>query len=677
MPAATDTSELLISLPDVALLAHVQRPVVSMWRRRWAPSGAPFPRPILVDGGRELFDAAAVAEWLESTGRGNNRDVGADLAAFAALRDAPLREPAVLAGLTALLCLITITGRLPEDGDELLDLADENDPDDEFLYAELAALSDRLVPLARYATLLASAAYSPSGAFEKLMAERFRLSIDGHTQTNITQPVRNLIVQVAMALGTQAELGDVVFVDPTAGGSDLIIELARSVGDNLGSVVVATPDSDAPAARLLRRRLRVHDIFRERLRHDGQGGYVFPPRSVIVAQLPPADQPTMSEVDLLRAVDEIALSCTQGQRVVVLGPARALTDRSPLDGEITRVRRDLLKTGLVRAIVRLPPGLATAHGRQRLALWCLGPGSDADPGGLTYGVRTLVADLANEPLDRPTVDALVADIVAGMDGRWGIAAHTLQLCQPVATSMLQLSDDDLVAPVVAPAPAEPTAEIVDRLQALSDALRSPAPLVLPPQAVPRRASNQPKGTTVATALHDRSLTVLPGLRLDDQDLTSGTSGVRVIGPEDIVNPGPSSRMIDALVLAARYPTSRITEPGDVAFCTAPRPAAWVDRHGGSVVAFPAKVLRCKDSRLVPAVVAADINAQADSARAWRAWPLRYVPDDQTAVLARATDDLARHRTILLDRIDTLDQLTATLINGTTGGSLDLNQVEGH
>jgi hypothetical protein len=135
-------------------------------------------------------------------------------------------------------------------------------------------------------------------------------------------------------------------------------------------------------------------------------------------------------------------------------------------------------------------------------------------------------------------------------------------------------------------------------------------------------------------------------------------------------------MIDALVLAARYPTSRITEPGDVVFCTAPRPAAWVDRHGGSVVAFPAKVLRCKDSRLVPAVVAADINAQADSARAWRAWPLRYVPDDQTAALARATDDLARHRTILLDRIDTIDQLTVALINGTTGGSLDLNQVEG-
>ena len=62
-----------------------------------------------------------------------------------------------------------------------------------------------------------------------------------------------------------------------------------------------------------------------------------------------------------------------------------------------------------------------------------------------------------------------------------------------------------------------------------------------------------------------------------------------------------------------------------------------------MVAFPAKVLRCRDNRLVPAVVAADINAQPESAKAWRAWPLRYVPDDQASALARATDELAKHR----------------------------------
>ena len=164
------------------------------------------------------------------------------------------------------------------------------------------------------------------------------------------------------------------------------------------------------------------------------------------------------------------------------------------------------------------------------------------------------------------------------------------------------------------------------------------PQAVLPGVVARRATNRSEGTTVAAAVHDHKLQMLPGLRLDEQDLTSAATGVRVVGPRDLVDgPGPARR-IDPLVLAARYPTSRLTERGDVVFCTTPRPAAWVDREGGSVVAFPAKVLRCRDNRLVPAVVAADINAQPESAKAWRAWPLRYVPEDQASALARATDE---------------------------------------
>jgi hypothetical protein len=676
MTAATDTSALLISLPDIALLARVKRPVVSMWRRRLAPTGQPFPSPAMVDSGRELFDAVAVADWLESTGRGNNPEARADLAAFAALGIAPLHDPTVLAGVTGLLCLIAIAASLPDDSDELLDLADQNDPDDEYLYAELAALDDRLVPLARYSSLLASAAYSPASAFEKLMAERFRLSIDGHVQTDLIQSARDLVVAVALALSTQAELGEVVFVDPTPGGSDVIIELARRAEDQLGAVTVATPDDDTPAGRLLRRRLRVHNIIRERLRDDGQGGIVFPPQSVIVAQFPSADRPSMSDADVLRALDEVALGWTEGQRVVALGPASAFTDRRRPEDEVTRLRRDLLKSDLVRAIVRLPAGLATTHGRQRLAMWCLGPDRYADRSDRTRGALTLVADLANEHLDPPTIDALVADIVAGMDGRWGIAAHALQLVRPVATSALQLSDDDFVAPRTPRSPGEPTAEVVDRLESLTVALRFPVPQAVLPGVVARRATNRSEGTTVAAAVHDRELQMLPGLRLDEQDMTSAATGVRVVGPLDLVDsPGPVGR-IDPLVLAARYPTSRLTERGDVVFCTTTRPAAWVDREGGSVVAFPAKVLRCRDNRLVPAVVAVDINAQPESAKAWRAWALRYVPDDQASALMRATDELAKHRADLLDRIETLDQLAVTIINGTAGGSLDLNEVEG-
>jgi hypothetical protein len=522
--------------------------------------------------------------------------------------------------VTGLLCLIAIHGQLPEGADELFDLADEHDPDDEYLYAEIQALGDRLEPLARYASLLASAAYSPEAAFEKLMAERFRLPLEGHARTDLVSSARELVVSIALALGTQAELGDAVFVDPN-GGSDLIIDLARRAADS-GDVSVATPDSDTFAGRLARRRLRVHGILRE-LEGDSQAGFRFPERAVIVAQFPPPDQPDMPDIDVLRAIDEIALSCIAGQRVVIIGPASALTDRAlpaglgpgrppaelDLASEITLVRRDIIRTDLVRAIVRLPAGLMTSQSRERLALWCLGPRPEpvVDQGSRTRGSRILVADLANVTLDAATIDALVADVVAGMYGRWGTAAHALQLTETVASSVLQLTGDDLVSPLVHSRRRELVTETVETLDTASAVLRAPAHEFQPPVFTPRQAATHAAVTTVDAALERRLITVRSGLRLDEADVSSPT-GIRVVGPPELSDGfHGSKRRIESLELAANYPSSRLIEPGDVVFCTAPRPLAWVDRDGASVAAFPARVLRCTDPRLVPTVVAEDMS----------------------------------------------------------------------
>jgi hypothetical protein len=289
----------------------------------------------------------------------------------------------------------------------------------------------------------------------------------------------------------------------------------------------------------------------------------------------------------------------------------------------------------------------------------------------------LVADLANRRLDAATIDALVADLVAGMYGHWGTAAHTLQLTRVVPSSTLQLSDRDLATPAIGPHSREPgAAEVVSRLDSLADALRSAVPpLELPPYA-PRRASVRSSRTTVAAALEARALEVLPGLRVDEADVTAEPTGVRLVGPADVVGGRPGERRIVPLVLAAGYPQSRLTEPGDVVFCTAPHPAAWVDPEGGSVAVFPAKVLRCRDDRFVPVVVAADINAQSEAAKAWRAWALRQVPADQSAVLSSATDAIARHRADLRDHLANLEQFSDALITAAADGSLDLNDVEG-
>ncbi|MDJ0355463.1 hypothetical protein [Paenarthrobacter sp. PH39-S1] len=59
MPVAAAPLEM--SLSDVAALARVQRPVVSMWRTRSAASAHPFPLPARTVRGRDVFDAAEVA----------------------------------------------------------------------------------------------------------------------------------------------------------------------------------------------------------------------------------------------------------------------------------------------------------------------------------------------------------------------------------------------------------------------------------------------------------------------------------------------------------------------------------------------------------------------------------------------------------------------------------------
>lgn len=65
--------ELVVSMPDIAEIAHVERPVVSTWRRRYAGADRPFPEPVAEGADGSLrFRALDVADWIDATGRGNN-----------------------------------------------------------------------------------------------------------------------------------------------------------------------------------------------------------------------------------------------------------------------------------------------------------------------------------------------------------------------------------------------------------------------------------------------------------------------------------------------------------------------------------------------------------------------------------------------------------------------------
>src|SRR3954453_4157280 len=129
---STSTPARLLTLPDIAALAGVQRPVVSMWRTRTSVRGVTFPFPVAVEviKGVEHFAMDDVVAYLAATGRGRNPESALDAPTLTAPVDA------VHASAETLLTLALVTGEDLADAD-LIALASEVDPDDAFLLREV------------------------------------------------------------------------------------------------------------------------------------------------------------------------------------------------------------------------------------------------------------------------------------------------------------------------------------------------------------------------------------------------------------------------------------------------------------------------------------------------------------------------------------------------------------
>jgi hypothetical protein len=674
---ATDPS-LLISLADVARLARVQRPVVSMWRSRSAATGTPFPPLVERVGAQERFDADQVVSWLELTGRGNNPDVRAEVAAFASLAGVSSQgERALFDGLTALLTLKTIVGiQLGGLGAEaLLDLADDADPDDSLLLREVTALGEDLSALAVHVDDLSGADFNPAGAFERLMGDRFRRHLRGQAVVALREDARSLVARVARALAVEAGIRPALFVDPTCGGSDLLVT-AVGLYDDESAPSVMTSDEDSPAGRLARRRLRVHDIPREDVHIDGDGAFELSTPAVLLAQLPAPGSPSMTTVAMLTAIDNIAVQMADDQRAVVIAPAAVLSDRL-LDPVCGRLRDSVLRLGRVRAVVRLPKGLVTARPRQQLTMWVLGPSYGHVPADERW---MMLADLANVPLTADVVDDLVTDLVVSMGDQTMVRAHAFRFTRIITTRILLASRGNLleVAPRVERARAGTAAEVALRIGWLKVQLQQDhgvEPLEFDVQTNPDIDNfSQTQHVTIAAALGARSLRVIAGNRVDPADLHA-TNGAPVIGPAELIGDSPlGERQVDRLRFGAAYDAGRYTEPGDVVFCTSPRVGAIVDRHGGSVVVSPARVLRVdrhKPHGLLPHVIAADINRVVPQAKQWRLWRLRCAPAEQLAPLRETLKAIDAERMAALDRVSLLDELAVLVTAGVTDTTLTI------
>ena len=699
---STSESALLMTMSDIAALARVQRPVVSVWRTRSAQTDTPFPAPVSRRRGQELFDAHQVGQWLTDTRRGNNPEASTDAAAHATPAESAGSAPSSVRAVTALLALRNQLGApLGTLGDaDLLDAADEHDPDDALFYREIDELGPARAALVTYVDALVEAAYGEAPAFEGLLADRFRLDLRDLSETALSSPALELLALTASALA--ATTPDARFVDAAGSAGDILLALAQTDADH-SDLTVLTPNDDGDAARLLRRRLHVHGISRVGLEVAESGAFTVSGSAVHIAQLPPPGRAAMAPTEMLSAIDQIVLQMTNDQLGVVIAPSAVLNDAG-LSREGEELRSTMLRSGRVRAIVRLPAGLLTHKPLQAQALWVLGAAHAQVPLADRW---TMVADLTAEPLTTAVIDDLVSDLVAALGDRGTVRAHAFRFARFVLTRTLLARRDSLVAGArpVASVPAMQGAALAMRVDELLALLTRP-PLPTPATDAapglshlahlsanaPGPADRSPGGhtpTTPATQtveqlLAARHLRYIPGNRLDDGDVTDITAegvggsrrqaaGVRLIGPPEVLGLTPlGQRRIDRLRFAADYPSGRVTEPGDLVFTTVPHPAAIVDREGTSVVVFPARILRISGddpNGLLSEVLAADITALPPGQRRWQRWPLRQVHHRERRGLVDALASVRLEQERAHERLAHLDELAALLMAGVTAGSL--------
>ncbi|CAN7378679.1 hypothetical protein LJR044_002292 [Microbacterium foliorum] len=638
---------LLVSMQGIADLAHVRRPVVSMWRRRFREGLEAFPEPIRGDHPGLMFDASEVAQWLKATGHGNNVDASADAAAAATPAGLMFSDPAHVEELEALVILQIHLGPLKGlSGSALLEAAMQVDPYDLSIRTEVERHVSGENDWTDFADRIIDAAYSPAGALEVITQRSSAAASASGPAAPLSTEAADLLAALVAALPAHTAVID------------------DGIDAPLG-VPLTSASSDDPTIRLgsgthtrrLRRRMMALGVWVSD--SDHRTGVMH------VDRLP--HQPNDSDVVALTTLDESVLQLGADDVAVIIGPARILTE--PLRHRERGIRADALRTDRVRAIVRLPAGLVPGSTREALALWALGPIPADVPVEDRY---TAVADLTDTKLTSTRQADLVSDLVACM-GTWQqtrARAHRFMSLQ--RTSSLRVRPGSLVTRT----PARPTTsnaqELAAHVKNAALAVDSDRPDV---DVIEEQNPTAVPPASLMDLIRERHARLIPGTRISPDDL--GPTGLRVILSEHLDNPISIGNVgIDPLVYAAQYPGSQPTQPGDVVFRTGPTTAAWVDHAGASVVAYPARILRIRRADpggLIPELVAQDMAAQPAGPGAWKRWRLRRVPPASVVMLRRVLGEIAATHARLEERLARLDTYTAALITGITAGAVTLTK----
>lgn len=625
-----------LTMQGIADLARVQRPVVSMWRSRFADSERPFPAP--TSGDRLLFDAAEVSRWLADTGRGSNSEAALESSFHSSAVEFLTHS---LDHASALLLLHDLRGE-PFGDSPALELM----PDLEALGAEavldpdtaLSALAD--VALRAVVDEVAEAAFSGRRVLDDL--------VDGLAAPGGPWAAEALTSAGADLLGgviAQLHHADPRVIAPVGSGGLLLASAAITrLGEHESPTMSRRPDSGEPPADLAAwRRLAAHGatvtfgvsgpasslyLIGEQAQHDGRSFFDH--------------------------VEDALVNVGPRDVLLVVGPARLMTDPAGA----TERRRLLVPseayTAPLRYVARLPKGLSRFGGRRRLALWVFGrPGSPWTVVGAHSDTRTGAF----------TRESIAADVVAAITDGVDVHTHAFDSSSVRASDRFCRQDSLTAAPTVS-TPRDGGA-ILARVWELDAGLLSDVGLAA--------ADARPRTIPFAQAARRRGRDA-KGSRIPHSLLGAPAAGsATVIGADEVRDPSViGRRAIDRLTLEEVAPRARLTRPGDVVYVATGGPAAIVDEEGGHVVLAPARVFRCRDAevddrQLVPAVVADDIAAQTGSDRS--TWRLRTVPVDRVTALDEAARRIGDRERELRAQLHSLGALRHELIAGFASGAL--------
>ncbi|MET9100696.1 N-6 DNA methylase [Streptomyces antibioticus] len=352
----------LVTGAEIARLAGVTRAAVSNWRRRYDD----FPAPAGGGASSPLYALAEVQEWLDRQRKG--QEVSPEVELWQAMRAAYGEQMVV--GLAQVAAV----------------LAGRTEPE----------LPDGVAARIRDLVRTASPVDLVNGLTGRFLDSARRAGSDQVTPERVVRAVRHFAPELT---------SDATVFDPACGIGVLLLSVASEAG-----IRCRGQELDADSARFAQLRADVlgradvHIVAGDSLRadewHDLKADLVVcdPPAGVtewgreelLLDSRWDLGTPSKAEVELAWLQHAYAHTAAGGQVVMVM-PASVAYRKAG-----RRIRSELVRRGILRQVVALPPGTATSHALP-VHLWCLR--RPESPGGADTQHTVRMVDLTDNSPD--------------------------------------------------------------------------------------------------------------------------------------------------------------------------------------------------------------------------------------------------------------------------------------